>query len=844
MSFDDSSEIERLRRELEEITAERDYLLRENHHLTQTSQVRQAPIRAIINELGKEAVPSVNAVKRSDSISSLNSESPLAEKIRLFRSLFHGREDVYAILWQNKTTLKSGYSPVCKNEWAPGLCQKFKVRCSTCPNRELAPLTDQVIQNHLEGKFTAGVYPLSKDDSCYFLAIDFDKQSWAEDIVSFCETCQSLGIPAALERSRSGNGGHVWIFFSEAVPASSARNLGCYLVTRTMTRRHQLGMDSYDRLFPNQDTVPKGGFGNLIALPFQKVPGEKGNTLFLDENFKPYPDQWSYLASIKRVSPLILENAVRDATRTGQVLGVRLGPTEDDDSPWTIPPSKLPLELLAGPFPKKVNLVVSNLIYVEKIGLTSSLLNKIKRLAAFQNPEFYKKQKLRLSTALTPRIVCCAEEFPKHLGIPLGLLDELHALLQKVGIKPEIADKSFSGMELEVAFHGQLSPVQEEAASKILPHNRGILVAPSGSGKTVVGISIIASRGVNTLILVNRRPLMDQWRNQLSSFLDIDPAKIGQIGGGKNKRTCLLDVAMLQSLFQNKQVSDLVAEYGQVIVDECHHLPAFTFEQVLRQAKARYVLGLTATPYRRDGHQPIILMQCGPVRYEIRQNELNSQTALHHALICRNTSFTPPTTENELSVQEIYSALIADEARNKLILDDILKSIEEGCSPILLTERREHLEYFSSQLTKVVKNVIVLRGGMGIKQRRAIAEQLASISESEKRVLLATGRYIGEGFDDARLDTLFLALPVSWKGTLVQYAGRLHRLHAGKTDVRIYDYVDRNVPMLVKMFQKRLRGYRAMDYELDKSDNPNKNNLEYDKAKTSKPSLWDSLTLS
>lgn len=844
MPFDDSSEIERLRQELEEITAERDYLLRENRRLAQTSPVKQAPMRAIINELGIEGVPSVNAVKRSDSISSLNSESPLAEKIRLFRSLFHGREDVYAILWQNKTTLKSGYSPVCKNEWAPGLCQKFKVRCSACPNRELAPLTDQVIQNHLEGKLTAGVYPLSKDDSCHFLAIDFDKQSWAEDIVSFCETCQSLGIPAALERSRSGNGGHVWIFFSEAVPASSARNLGCYLVTRTMTRRHLLGMDSYDRLFPNQDTVPKGGLGNLIALPFQKVPGEKGNTLFLDEKFKPYPDQWSYLASIKKVSPLILENAVRDATRTGQVLGVRLGPTEDDDSPWAIPPSKLPLELLAGPFPKKVNLVVSNLIYVEKIGLTSSLLNKIKRLAAFQNPEFYKKQKLRLSTALTPRIVCCAEEFPKHLGIPPGLLDELHALLEKVGIKPEIADKSFSGMELKVAFHGQLSPVQEEAASKILPHNRGILVAPSGSGKTVVGISIIASRGVNTLILVNRRPLMDQWRNQLSSFLEIDPAKIGQIGGGKNKRTGLLDVAMLQSLFQNKQVSDLVAEYGQVIVDECHHLPAFTFEQVLRQAKARYVLGLTATPYRRDGHQPIILMQCGPVRYEIRQNELNSQTALHHALICRNTSFTPPTTENELPVQEIYSALIADEARNKLILDDILKSIEEGCSPILLTERREHLEYFSSQLTKVVKNVIVLRGGMGIKQRRAIAEQLASISESEKRVLLATGRYIGEGFDDARLDTLFLALPVSWKGTLVQYAGRLHRLHAGKTDVRIYDYVDRNVPMLVKMFQKRLRGYRAMGYELDKSDNPNKNNLEYDKAKTSKPSLWDSLTLS
>ena len=842
MIVTDPDETERLRQELKKITAERDYLLAENRRLTQTSQGNQAPIWVGTNELVKEAVPSVTATKQSDSKSSVNSESPLAEKIRLYRSLFHGREDVYARLWQNKTTLKSGYSPVCKNEWSHDLCQKFKVRCSACPNRELAPLNDQVIQNHLEGKFTAGVYPLLKDDSCYFLAIDFDKQSWAEDSAAFRETCQGLGIPIALERSRSGNGGHVWIFFSEAVPASVARNLGCYLVTRTMSRRHQLGMDSYDRLFPNQDTVPKGGFGNLIALPLQKVPGEKGNTLFLDDDFKPYPDQWSYLASIKRVPPSILENAVRDATRTGQVLGVRLSPTEDDEAPWAAPPSKLPRELLAGPFPDKVNLVVSNLIYVEKTGLPSSLLNKIKRLAAFQNPEFYKKQKLRLSTALTPRIICCAEEFPKHLGIPLGLFDELQELLDKVGIKPEVADKSFSGTELKVTFHGQLSPAQEEAVSKILPHNRGILVAPSGSGKTVVGISIIVSRSINTLILVNRHPLMEQWRNQLASFLEIDPAKIGQIGGGKDKRTGFLDVAMLQSLFKNKQVSDLVAEYGQVIVDECHHLPAFTFEQVLRQAKARYILGLTATPYRRDGHQPIIFMQCGPVRYEIRQNATNSQVALHHALICRNTSFTSPPTENELSIQKIYSALMVDEARNKLILDDILKSLEEGRSPILLTERREHLEYFSSQLTKVVKNVITLRGGMGVKQRRAIAEQLASISESEKRVLLATGRYIGEGFDDARLDTLFLALPVSWKGTLVQYAGRLHRLHAGKTDVRIYDYVDRNIPMLVKMFQKRLRGYRAMGYELDKSDNPNKSNLECDKAKTSMLSLWDSLT--
>ena len=836
MSFDDSSEIERLKLELQEVKAERDYLLAENRRLTQFEKAKQCGISVDSNELAKETGLPVTVARQANSILSVSSESPSPEKVELYQSLFRGREDVYARLWQNKRTLKVGYSPVCKNEWDHGLCQKFRVKCFDCPNREFAPLTNQVILNHLEGKLTAGVYPLLRDESCYFLAIDFDKQSWMEDCAAFCKTCQSLGISVSLERSRSGNGGHVWIFFSETVPASQARNFGSYLLTRTMSGHHQLSMDSYDRLFPNQDTVPKKGLGNLIALPLQKVPSEKGNTLFLDDDFKPYLDQWGYLASIKKVPTSILENVVREAIRTGQVLGVRLSLTEDNETPWVAKTSKLPQEFLAGPFPEKVNIVVSNLIYIEKTGLPSLLLNKIKRLAAFQNPEFYKKQKLRLSTALTPRIICCAEEFPKHLGIPLGLFDELQELFKSVGIKAEISDKSFSGTEHKITFRGQLSAVQAEAVSKILSYNRGILVAPSGSGKTVVGISVIASRGVNTLILVNRRPLMEQWRNQLASFVDIDPAKIGQIGGGKDKRTGVLDVAMLQSLFKNKQVSDFVAEYGHVIVDECHHIPAFTFEQVVRQAKARYVLGLTATPYRRDGHQPIILMQCGPVRYEIKQSDSNAQLAMHHTLICRDTTFTLAETGNERSIQEIYSSLMADKVRNKLILDDILKSVEEGRSPILLTERREHLEYFSSQLANVVKNVIVLRGGMGIKQRRAIAEQLATISKNERRVLLATGRYVGEGFDDARLDTLFLALPILWKGTLVQYAGRLHRIHVDKTDVRIYDYVDRNVPMLLKMFQRRLRGYRSMGYETDESSNPN-NNIESSTVETSTISL-------
>jgi hypothetical protein len=511
MSLDNFDEIERLKRELEEVTAERDFLLAEHRHLVQTTKDHADSSQIQGLKPTSYTIPSTNTITKQSSLSLVNSKSSIPEKIRLFRSLFHGREDVYPVMWQNKSSNKIGYMPKCQNEWAVGLCDKFRVKCSDCSNRELAPITDQVIQNHLEGKITIGVYPLLKDDTCHFLATDFDKQTWKEDIAAFCETCYGLGINVSIERSRSGNGGHVWIFFSEAVSASTARNLGCHLLTRTMSRLHQLGMDSYDRLFPNQDTVPKAGFGILIALPLQKVPSEEGNTLFLDDDFKPYSDQWKYLGSIKKLATSTLEDLVRNAMRAGQVLGVRIGPNEDDDSPWEVPPAKISRDIIAGPLPEKVTMVVSNLIFVDKAGLSPSLLNKIKRLAAFQNPEFYKKQKLRLSTALTPRIICCAEDFPKYLGIPLGLLDELKELLQTLGIKSEIVDKSFSGTQIKTTFNGSLTSIQEEALTKILPCDRGVLVAPSGSGKTVMGISIIASRGVNTLILTNRRPLMEQW---------------------------------------------------------------------------------------------------------------------------------------------------------------------------------------------------------------------------------------------------------------------------------------------------------------------------------------------
>ncbi len=808
----DNEELEQLRRQLKEVMTERDRLQAENHRLRRDRRISLQPASQLSLPLVEMShdTSSTNEAISAGSLT-VNKISPLSDKVRLFRSLFLGREDVFARMWRSRKDQRIGYSPVCGHEWNPAVCGKPTAKCGECPNQAYVPVTDDVIRGHLEGRHTVGIYPLLSDETCHLLAVDLDKQNWTDDAVAFLETCRQMVVPAVLERSRSGNGAHIWIFFSEAVPATVARKLGCYLLTETMSHHHQLGMGSYDRLFPNQDTLPKGGIGNLIALPLQKEPTESGNTLFLDEAMKPFEDQWAFISSITRMSPTSVSKLVDEATRTGQIIGVRIV-GDEQERPWAMAPSRRPPRPTpSGLLPGRINVVTGNLIYVEKQGLPSQLLNQIKRLAAFQNPESYKRQHMRLSTALTPRVISCAEDFPGHVGIPRGCLSELRELLENAGAKLEVGDEHFHGSEIDVVFHGKLTPAQAAAASALESHDDGVLVAPSGSGKTVVGTYVIAARKTNTLVLVHRRPLLEQWRSQLANFLDVDPQTIGQIGGGKDKRTGTIDVAMLQSLIRKGEVADLVAGYGQVIIDECHHLPAVTFEQVLRQVKARYVLGLTATPYRRDGLQAIILMQCGPVRYSVSQKDQQAQTVLRHRLIVRDTDFSGPTQES--NIHGIYAALVTDEPRNQMIVADLLQALEEGRSPILLTERRDHLEFFASRLGESVQHVVVLHGGMGSKQRRAAMEQLASIPAGERRVLLATGRYIGEGFDYAQLDTLFLAMPVSWKGTLVQYAGRLHRLYAGKAEAQVYDYVDRNNPMLLRMFQKRLRGYRSMGYE-------------------------------
>lgn len=812
--MDDAIEIER---SIEEIEAEIKDL--DNHR----SQLLRE-----LDLLRSHSVEHTNTVQLKLHLqdTSLTKQSHQDEKIKLFRSLFKGRDDVFPRRFENAKTGKSGYAPVCQNEWVAGICQKPKIACLECNYRAFIPLNEEIIRNHLRGHdpkasawkdFTIGVYPLLLNETCWFLAVDFDKTTWADDARAFLDTCAFYHTPVALERSRSGNGGHIWIFFETPIPAATARRLGSYLLTKTMNLRPEIGLDSYDRLFPSQDTMPRGGFGNLIALPLQKRPRESGNSVFVDHELIPYPDQWEYLSSVQKMMVTEVGQLLSNDQDESEITGVRaVMLDETENEPWKLMPSRKYQEpAFAGLMPDQINLVISNQIYIEKEDLPAPLRNRIIRLAAFQNPEFYKAQAMHFSTFGKPRIISCCEEFPKHIALPRGCYEELIQLLEELKIQPVIQDERITGQPVTATFLGNLRDEQQQAANQLLQSDIGVLSASTAFGKTVIGSWMIAQRKVNTLVIVHRMQLMDQWIESLHTFLGFGKKEIGQFGGGKHTTTGIVDVAMVQSLITKGTVNDLVGNYGQVIVDECHHISAFSFEQVIRQAKARYILGLSATVTRQDGHHPIIFMQCGPVRYRVDDRQQAAMRPFSHTVIARRTRFTLPTREDnepEPGIQEIYSMLASDQERNQMIIEDVLTAIQSGRSPVLLTERREHLDYFSKELSEKIKNVFVLSGGMGKKRRTSLMDRMKDTPQNEERLIIATGKYLGEGFDDARLDTLFLALPIAWRGTVAQYAGRLHRDYDGKREVIIYDYVDDQIPVLSGMFGKRKKGYKAIGY--------------------------------
>lgn len=608
-------------------------------------------------------------------------------------------------------------------------------------------------------------------------------------------------------------------FFDTPVTAFKARKLGNAILTEAMSCDAHLSFKSYDRFFPNQDTLPKGGLGNLVALPLQGMARRKGNSVFVDEDFNAYADQWEMLSQIHKLSEVELDLLLQ--LHAVPTLG-ELSKT-CEEKPWEIPHMDA---AQSEDYPKQIVLTRANMLYVPLASLSAKCVNVFKRIAAFRNPEFYEKQGMRLSTYNIPRIISCSEMTDDYLALPRGCEDAVSSILTQHGVKVAISDKTNHGHNINVTFRGSLREEQQNAMEAFAGHNIGTLSATTAFGKTVFAIGMLARRKVNTLILVHNKALLEQWKERLETFLKIDetieePAAkrgrkknssvIGCLYAGKNTLHGIIDIALIQSCFSDGEVKFFVKDYGMVIVDECHHVSSVSFEQVLRQVTATYVYGLTATPIRKDGHQPIIFMQCGKIRFTAdAKSQMENQT-FKRLLIPRFTSFRNISSDTKTYVQ-VTQDLSEDKVRNEFIVEDVRIAIQEGRTPLVLTTRTAHVKALAQMLIPFADHVIQLIGADSAKEKRLALQNLQSMPTSESLVIVATGKYVGEGFDYPRLDTLFLTMPIAWKGNVEQYAGRLHREYAGKNEVRIYDYVDVHVPLCDSMYRKRLKGYLRAGY--------------------------------
>ena len=786
-------------------------------------RAENARLRALLAQRGIAVDEPENMSPRKPALS-------LEEKVALFRSLFQGREDVFARRWFSGTTGKSGYQPVCSREWNREFCDKKKFKCAECPNREFQILGYSDIYRHLEGKDpdgrdVVGVYTILEDNTCNFLCCDFDDKScehgYQDDVRAYVSVCRDWNIPAHIERSRSGNGAHVWILFDGPIQAKTARCLGNAILTEAMERDGRLSFKSYDRFFPNQDFMPAGGFGNLVALPLQGRARKEGNSVFVNDDFVPFTDQWTYLQDMKKMSAAEVEILVSRYYK--EPLGVLSKSSES--TPWERPQ---PRAMTKTDFPKGISIKRSSGIYIPTLGLSAKVVNHLKRLAAFKNPEFYAKLGMRLPVYNLPRIISCSETTDDYLMLPRGCEEAAVDFFKGNGVEIGVEDKTYPGHRIDVGFKGSLYEEQQRAIDALEAHRCGTLYATTAFGKTVTAAALIAQKKVNTLILVHTKALLDQWRERLEEYLstDFQPEQqtngrgrrkkfqqFGALSSSENTLNGKIDIALLQSCMSDNEVKPFVRNYGMVIVDECHHAPAVNFERVLREVNASYVYGLTATPIRKDGHQPIIFMQCGDIRYTADAKSQQAQQSFRRLLIPRFTSHRNLKADGG-NYTQVIDELIESEARNKLILVDVASNLTEGRTPIILTARTAHVDLLAEECRQICPNVFRLVGNDSAKTKREVMEQLSLVPADEPLVVVATGKYVGEGFDLPRLDTLMLALPVSWKGLIAQYTGRLHRNYPGKTETRIYDYIDLRVPICDSMYRKRLHGYKAVGYSI------------------------------
>lgn len=797
-------------------------------------QLREAGLRRRLTELAAELLKTEEELVAltSDEQLNLGATPPSAiqiprtpaEKISLFLDLFGTRRSVYPQRWENGKTGKSGYSPACNNDSfanrQSGICRKPKVKCSECPHQRFPPLDERAVESHLRGEQTLGVYAIGTDDTCRFLAADFDGEGWRDDVVAYREAAERVGIAVAIERSRSGNGAHAWIFFAEPVPAATARRLGTILVAKASALRPTLGLGAYDRLFPNQDTLPVGGFGNLIALPLAKAPRQNGNTLFVDPRMVAFEDQWSYLAGLPRLSRESLDRTLaRVAPVRPLASPVQAADASEHQHDFALQNDAMVLDLShprirSGMISGEVTVRLDAQIHVPR-SLPIPVLAALRKLATFPNPVFHEKLRLRFATFDTPRFLFAGEWHTDRLVLPRGVLDQSLSLLETAGATVVVQDAREAGTRVPWKIQGELREGQEKAVRKMLTEDNGVLCAPPGAGKTVMGCALIARARTSALVLVHRAVLVEQWRETAMRFLGLKRKEIGLWRGSSPRLTGRFDIAMLPSLIRVENLAAALGGYGVVIVDECHHVPAASFEMVLKACPSRRIYGLTATPKRKDRLEKLLFAQCGPIRHTL----VDAPTDEVRTVKVRHTTVAlSPDAGPRPPIHVVWEALVQDKSRINVIVADLLSCMAAGRSPLVLADRKVYLDRLQQEFTSRATDVMCLRldGQMGKKARSEVLRQVGEhYNEGKTFVLFATASLIGEGFDLPRLDTLMLSMPLSFKGRLVQYAGRLHRRHETKGDALIFDYLDESHAITQAMFRRRLAGYKELGYVVE-----------------------------